>query len=126
MNYYIIAMISEENYSFNELFNNEAKSDLKHFVERATYEDFIPQKSEEVTLSNGIKSTKFEGTLPVNDYGTPYQYPAYGYYFKFNNYTIMIMSVETDTGSINNSEEQRNATNKYVDEIVQTIRNTEN
>lgn len=126
MNYYIISVISEEDYSLDELFNNVAKADLKHFVERATYEDFVPQKSGEVTLSNGIKATKFEGTLHLDNYGTPYQYPTYGYYFKFNKYPIMIMSVETDTESVNNSEEQRLATNKYVDEIVQTIRNTEN
>lgn len=125
MNYYIIAVISKEDYSFEELFNNVAKSDLKHFVDRGTYEDFVPDTSEEITLSNGIKATKFEGTLHLEDYGDVYNYPAYGYYFKFNNYPIMVMSVETDTGSANNSEEQRLATNKYVDQVVQTIRNKE-
>lgn len=125
LNYYIIAVISKEDYSFEELFNNVAKSDLKHFVDRGTYEDFVPDTSEEITLSNGIKATKFEGTLHLEDYGDVYNYPAYGYYFKFNNHPIMVMSVETSTGSVNNSEEKRLETNKYVDQIVQTIRSEE-
>lgn len=125
LNYYIIAVISEEDYSFEELFNNVAKSDLKHFVDRGTYEDFVPDTSEEITLSNGIKATKFEGTLHLEDYGDVYNYPAYGYYFKFNNHPIIVMSVETNTGSVNNSEEKRLETNKYVDQVVQTIRSEE-
>lgn len=125
LNYYIIGVISKENYSFDELFNDVAKADLKHFVDRGTYEDFKPDTKEEVSLNNGIKATKFEGTLRLEDYGDKYEYPAYGYYFKFNNYPIMIMSIETDTGSVNNSEEQRLTTNKYVDEIVQTIKDSE-
>ena len=123
LNYYIVALISSEDYSFDELFNNIAKSDLRHFVDRGTYEDFLPE-TKEVTLSSGIKATKFEGTLRLEDYGDKYEYPAYGYYFKFNNYPVMIMSIETDTLSTNNSETERLTTNKYVDEIVQTVRNT--
>lgn len=123
-NYYIIAIISGEDYSFDELFNNEAKSNLRHFVDRGDYEDFIPDKSEEVTFNNGIKATKFEGTLRLEDYGDKYEYPAYGYYFKFNNYPIILMSVETSTDSILNSEEERLKTNNYVDKMVETIRNS--
>lgn len=123
-NYYIIGVISKEDYSFEELFNNVAKSDLRHFVDRGTYDDFVPETQEEVTLSNGIKATKFEGTLRLEDYGDKYEYPAYGYYFKFNNYPIMFMSVETATGSIHNSEEERLNTNKYVDKIVQTVKSS--
>lgn len=126
MNYYIVMAISKEDYSFDELFNNEVKATLKHSVDRGTYEDFTPDTAEEVKLSNGIKATKFEGTLSMDSYGTAYEYPTYGYYFKYNNYPIMIMSVETTIGGASkNSEEQRKTTNKYVDEIVQTIRNTE-
>lgn len=124
MNYYIIAVISKEDYSFDELFNNVAKANLRFFVDRGTYEDFTPDTKEEVTISNNIKATKFAGTLRLEDYGDKYEYPAYGYYFKFNNYPIMIMSIETHTDSVNNSEEKRLANNKYVDQIVQTIRTT--
>lgn len=120
LNYYIIGVISKEDYSFDELFNNVAKSDLKHFVNRGTYENFIPEKTEEITFSNGIKATKFEGTLSLEDYGDVYNYPTYGYYFKFNNYPIMIMSVETDSND--NSEEERLITNNYVDKMIETIR----
>lgn len=125
-NYFIVAVISEENYTFEELFNNKVKSTLKHFVDRGTYEDFQPNTKEEVTLSNGIKATKFEGNLSMDNYGTIHEYPTYGYYFNYNNYPIMIMSVETTISGVdNNSEEQRLNTNKYVDEIVQTIRDSE-
>lgn len=124
MNYYIIAVISNEDYSFDELFNNVAKSDLKHFVDRGNYEDFIPDIKEEVTLTNGIEAIKFEGILSMDSYNTLYEYQTYGYYFKFNNYPIMIMSIETAKAGVDkNSEEQRVTTNKYVDEIVQTIKN---
>lgn len=32
--------------------------------------------------------------------------------------------MSTETGSFLNSDEQRRVTNKYVDEIIQTIRNS--
>lgn len=124
-NYYIIAIASDEYDSFDELFNNVAKSDLRHFIDRGVYEDFVPETQEEVILSNGVKSTKFEGTLRLEDLGDLYEYPAYGYYLKFNNKPIIIMSVETNTGSIQNSEEGRLTTNKYVDQVVQTLRSEE-
>lgn len=123
-NYYIIAVISKEDSSFDELFNNTVKSDLRHFVDRGSYEDFTPETKEEVLLSNGIQAIRFDGTLRLEDYGDKYEYPSYGYYLNFNNYSIMIMSIETETGSSLNSDEQRLITNKYVDEIVQTIRNS--
>lgn len=125
LNYYIIAVASDEYDSFDELFNNVAKPDLKHFVDRGTYEDFVPETKEEVVLSNGVKATKFEGTLRLEDYGDKYEYPAYGYYLEFNNKPVMVMSVETHTGSTYNSEEKRLETNKYVDQVVQTIRSEE-
>lgn len=125
LNYYIIGFISDEDYSFDELFNNVAKSDLRHFVDRGTYEDFTPDKKEEVKLSNGIDATKFEGTLKLENYGDNYEYPAYGYYLKFNNYPIMIMSIETNTGSENNSEEEWLTAKDYVDKMVLTLRNSE-
>ncbi len=125
MNYFIVAAISKEEYSFDEIYENEMKSTLKHSVNRGDYTDFVPE-SEEVILNNGIKATKFEGTLSMDSYGTLYEYPAYGYYFKFNDYPVMIMSVETDiAGKDKNSEEQRQTTNRYVDEIIQTIRSAE-
>lgn len=126
MNYYIVMAISEEDYSFGELFHNEMAGTLRHFVDKGDYEDFVPDTTEEVTLDNGIKATKFEGTLHMDSYGSLYNYPAYGYYFKYNNYPIMIMSVETSIGGEDkNSEEQRAETNKYVDKIVLTIRDSE-
>lgn len=124
-NYCIIAVISDEDYSFDELFNNVAKSDLKHFVDRGTYEDFEPDTKEEVVLSTGINATKFEGTVKLEDYGDKYEYPAYGYYLKFNNYPIMVMSIETNTGSQLNSEEEWLNAKNYVDKAVQTIRTSE-
>lgn len=127
VNYFIVMAISKEDYSFDELYNNEMKSTLKHSVNKGTYQDFTPETKEEVKLSNGIKATKFEGTVVMDNYGTIYKYPAYGYYFKYNNYPVMIMSIETEiSGASKNSEEQRTTANKYVDKIVQTIRNTEN
>lgn len=127
VNYFIVIAISKEDYTFDELYENEMKSTLKHSVDRGNYEDFIPDSKEDVKLSNGINATKFEGTLSMDNYGTAYKYPTYGYYLEFNNYPIMIMAVETEKGGANkNSEEQRIATNKFVDEIVQTIRSTEN
>lgn len=125
-NYYIIAVISKEDYTFEELFNEEAKSNLRHFVDRGNYDDFVPDKTEDVSFSNGIKTTKFEGTLHLEDYGDEYNYPAYGYYFKYNNYPIMIMSVETDTGSQLNSEESWLQANDYVDRMIETIKNSNN
>lgn len=125
LNYYIIAITSDEYDSFDELFNNVAKPDLKHFVDRGTYEDFVPETKEEVTLSNGVKATKFESTLRLEDYGDKYEYPAYGYYFEFNNKPIIILSIETHTGSKYNSEEGKQEANKYVDQVVQTIRSKE-
>lgn len=122
-NNYIIGVISMEEYSFDELFKMEVKPNLKHFVENGTYEDFVAESSEEVNLSNGIKATKFDGKLSMDSYGTLYEYPVYGYYFKFNNYSIMMMSVATDTKA-SDSEVRRLEANKYVDEIVQTIRNS--
>lgn len=121
-NYYIIAVISKEDSSFDELFNNTVKSDLRHFVDRGSYEDFTPETKEEVLLSNRIQTIRFDGTLRLEEYGDKYEYPVYGYYLNFNNYSIMIMS--TETGSFLNSDEQRRVTNKYVDEIIQTIRNS--
>lgn len=127
VNYFIVMAISKENYSFDELYNNEMKKALKNSVNRGTYQDFTPDAKEEVELSNGIKATKFEGTVVMDNYGTIYKYPTYGYYFKYNNYPVMIMSIETEKGGASkNSEEQRTTANKYVDEIVQTIRSTEN
>lgn len=126
MNYYIMAVSSKEDYTFEELFNNETKPNLKHFVDKGTYDDFTPDSKEEVVLSNGINATKFDGILTMDSYGTLYKYLTYGYYFKYNNYPVMIISVETTkTSADKNSEEQRLATNKYVDEIVKTIRISE-
>lgn len=126
LNYYIVIAISEEDYSFDELFHNETAVALRSSVDRGDYEDFVPDTTEEVTLDNGIKATKFEGTLHMDSYGTLYNYPAYGYYFKYNNYPIMIMSVETTIGGEKlNSEEQKAETNNYVDQIVLTIRDSE-
>lgn len=122
LNYYIIAVTSDECDNFEDLFNNAGKPNLRHFVDRGNYEDFVPETEEEVTLENGIKATKFEGTLHLEDYGDSYEYPTYGYYLKFNDKPVMVMSVETDTGSVNNSEEKRLTTNEYVDKVVQTIR----
>lgn len=126
LNYYILAVISKEDYSFEELFNNEVKSSLKHFVDKGTYEDFVPDNKSEVTLDNGIKAVKFDGVLSMDSYGDTYNYPTYGYYFKYNDYPVMVMSVETEKGGKDlNSEDERNKTNKYVDEIVETIREHE-
>lgn len=126
LNYYIIAAISKEDFDFDELFNNEVKPSLKHFVDRGTYDDFVPDKKEEVVLNNGIKAFKFEGTLTMDSYGDKYNYPAYGYYFKYNNYPVIVMSVETEKGGKDlNSEDERNKTNKYVDQVVETIREHE-
>lgn len=126
LNYYILAVISKEDYSFEELFNNEVKSSLKHFVDRGTYENFVPDNKSEVTLDNGIKAVKFEGTLSMDSYGDIYNYPTYGYYFKYKDYPVMVMSVETEKGGKDlNNDDERNKTNKYVDEIVETIREHE-
>lgn len=126
LNYYIIAAISKENFDFDELFNNEVKPSLKHFVDKGTYEDFVPDKKEEVVLNNGIKALKFSGILTMDSYGDTYNYPAYGYYFKYNNYPVIVMSLETEKGGKDlNSEDERNKTNKYVDQVVETIREYE-
>lgn len=117
-NYYIITVISEEDYTFDELYNNEIKVNLSQFVDRGTYSDFAPNK-DEVILSNGINAVKFDSNLSMDSYGTLYEYPAYGYYFKYENYPIMVMFVDIDT---TNNEEKRNDIKKYVDEMVQTIR----
>lgn len=129
-NYFIIGATSSEievsdslKETFTTLYNSEIKSTLKNNVERATYDDFTPSSSREETLSNGIKALKFEGTQTADVYGTEYSYPIYGYSFNYNNQPIVIMSIVTTIGGENlNTEEQQIETNKYVDEIVQTIR----
>lgn len=124
-NYYILAVISDEDYDFDELFNNETKSDLRFFVDRGVYEDFVPDTKEEVTLENGLNASVFEGTLTMEDYGDIYNFPTYGYFLKFNNYKLMVMAVETNTGSANNSEERWNDAKRYVSQMVETIRDHE-
>lgn len=124
LNYYIIAITSKEDKDFESLYNNTAKLDLKHFVDRGTYEDFTPEM-EDVKLKNGIKVNKFNGTLKFEDYGDQYEYPAYGYYLKFNDYPIMVMAIETNTGSKNNSDEEWFKAKTYVDQAVETIRSKE-
>lgn len=124
MNYFIVMSISREAYSFDELYENEMKSTLKHSVDNGSYGAFTPE-AEQVDL-NGTAADKFEGTLSMDNYGTPYEYPAYGYFLSYNSYPIMIMSVETKiAGEDKNSEEQRLEANKLVDEIVQTLRSEE-
>lgn len=124
LNYYIVAITSKEDTNFEELYNNTAKSDLRHFVDRGTYEDFTPEM-EEVKLASGIKAKKFNGTLKFEDYGDNYEYPAYGYYLEFNNYPIIVMAIETNTGSVNNTEEEWAKAKTYVDQAVETIRSNE-
>lgn len=125
-NYFIVGMTSDACSSFEELYNDVAKSTLKAMVSRGEYEDFTPDKKEEVTLNNGVKATKFEGTVRMDSYGTLYEYPAYGYYYTFNKQPVMIMSLETTIGGEDlNDEEQRSTTNGYVDQIVETIRKTQ-
>lgn len=124
-NYYILAITTKEDYNtFDELYENEVKGDLRFFVFKGTYEDLKIEKKE-VTLSNGIKATKFEGIVNVDSYGTPYEYPVYGYYLFYNNYPIIVMSIEIDTDSVNNTEERKQMTLDYVDKAVETIRSNE-
>ena len=104
---------------FPALYNEDIKGILMQFY-RATYEDFTPDQTEKVTLACGAEALKFEGRNSANDYGTENSFPVYGYAFSYNDFPVIIFSIVVDE---NGTEESKCAEmNRYVDEIVQTIR----
>lgn len=129
-NYFIVAVTDNEQHpdesiddAFSAFYNEELTSVLKYQIERATYDDFTPEKTERVTLSCGAEALKFEGTQTADDYGTARSFPVYGYAFFYNDYPIIMLSIVTDIEHKDQPDDaKRVEMNNYVDEMVQTIR----
>ena len=122
-NYFIISVISSES-NLEDLYNNEVTSILNTQVDRGKYSKLLGMTTNEIKINKNT-SINFNGNIERDSYGTVDKFDVYGYFLNYENKSIIIMSIETNIGGNDlNTQKDKENTNKYVDDIVKSIRST--
>lgn len=95
---------------------------ILRMVYHADYSELEPE-TETITLPCGREAIKFSGTQHVDNYGTLYDSPIYGYCTLCNDIPVIVCCILLHPDEVSNSKalELQN----YVDEMINTVRYVE-